>query len=723
MLHEALTSSDNTRQREIASQLDLYLQSPEFSCYLLLVLQDQSTAQQVRLTAGHTLKAAVEKVEVYTPETLQYLRTGVEAALYDAVANVAAALYSRHRPWSSLLQHIDALLVENPAVLEVLFGVLEDIQGNSDCAAVFDSAEFTQVLRPLIKKLVDFVPLHPTSMKCINQLLFIMPSALVSQVPAYCAAVLGQLGTYSREVAESVVVISTMRKDIVLKHFALFADYMLTCLGTPQANSACDFWGEWLLQPDCLKPYLGRLLAGVVDCLKLTDADLMDIMPETDADFRHDREEDPSCNWTIRREAAVLLDRISQALGGVCFIEVQSKIEALLSSSDWRTLEYGLLAFGALARGCRQSIAPFLPQMLPFLLTKMRAEHRLVRSMAIWAVSRFTEDFLAGEALRLYLQNLMQSVMEPDSLVQSAACTAFCILIVRCSPEVTHYLPELLQILATATSVYRGRAMLNLLDAVSSLCDALGETLRDPQYLSLIVAPLLSLWERTADDDRLLWTLMETFTSLLLAIGLGAKPWLISHLDRTHRVLKMALQDQFDKQFGVKALELVSTIIEVSEAELIEPVGAVVMTLLQSLYDADSSVKQYACAAVGSLAGFLPVLAAPVFDQLVEGLASCLKTVPQHQLDSETVFSGCNNAACALAELAVKYPEAMRPHVHSVLPKMLGAANEPCKISFYQAYMYCALGKFSCAEPSRLAAELPHTILKWSANISRQSCL
>lgn len=723
MLHEALTSSDNLRQREIAIQIDSYSLSPDFSCYLIQLLQDQRLALPVRLTAGHTLKAAIEKVEVFTHETLQYLRIGIEAALYDtsvlsAVRNVAAALFSRHGPWSTLLQHIDALLAENPQVLEVLFNVVEDIQGNSESASIFDSTEFTKVLRPLITKLIDLVPSQPVAMKCINQLLFIMPSALVSQVPAYCQAVLDKLRQYSAEVAESVVVISTMRKDIVLSNFPAFAEYMLTCLQTPHAKAACDFWGEWLQYSDSLKPYLDRLLSGLTDCLRLSDVDLMDIMPETDAEFRYEKD-DEAGNWTIRREAAMLLDRIATSMGGQCFTILQSKIEALLLDSDWRTQESGLLAFGALAIGCKKTITPFLPQLIPFLLEKIRAEHRLVKSMAIWTVSRFTDDFLSGEALRVYLQSLMQSVMERDSLVQSSACTAFCILIVRCSPEVTQYLPDLLQILATATTIYRGRALLNLLDAVSSLCDAFGETLKDPRFMEPLVSPLIVLWEKTQDNDRVLWTLMETFTSLFLAIGLEARHWMPGFLNRAHRLLCLSLDDHLEKQFGVKALELIATIIEVAAHELFDALGSVLPSLLRSLHDPDLSIKQYASAAIGCLASFVPELTAPLVNQIVERLTEGLKTVPQHHLNSETVFSCCNNAACALAELAVKYPDAVRPYVSEVLLKLINAANEPSKISFYQAYMYCSIGKFGCADSLSFSSVLPKIIHKWSPNMSK----
>mmetsp|Transcript_10799 Transcript_10799/g.21139 ORF Transcript_10799/g.21139 Transcript_10799/m.21139 type:complete len:821 (+) Transcript_10799:59-2521(+) len=725
LLVEAISSADNVKQREIAIQIDSYSQNPDFSCYLMILMQDQNIPQHIRLAAGHTLKGAIEKVEAYTPETLSFLRVGTETAIYDtaivsAVRSVAAALFCKHGPWSTLLQHIEVILTENPSVLEILLCVLEDIQGNSDFAKTLDSTEFTQVLKPLIKKVIDAVGVYPTSMKCINQLLFIMPSAMVSQVPAYCEAVLRQLGQIAPEVAESVVVISTMRKDIVLKYFQQFAEYMLACLKTPLAKTACDFWSEWLQYTECLKPYLGRLLEGVVDCLRLTEEDLMDIMPETDSDFRYDKDEEAN-NWTVRREAAMLMDRLAKAVGGECFNLLQPKIEALLLSTEWKTQECGLLAFGALALGCRQAISPFLPQLMPFLLEKARAEHRLVKSIAIWTLSRFTDDFLSGDGLRTYLQCLMQSVMEQDALVQSAACTAFCILIIRCSREVMAYLPDLLQILAAAATIYHGRALLNLLDAVSSLCDALGEALKEPAYLSLLVSPLLSLWDKTPDNDRALWTLMETFTSLLLAIGKESRPWILAHLERCHRVLKLALQDQLEKQFGVKALELIAMIVEVWGRELFDAFASIMPSVLMSLDDPDGFMKQYACAVIGCVASFVPELAAPAFDPIVEKLAKCLATVPQHQLNSEPVFLCCNNAACALSELAVKYPDAMRPHVPNVLPKMLAAANEPCKMQFFQAYMYCSLSKYSVACPEFFALALPKIIQKWTSNMTKIS--
>ena len=87
----------------------------------------------------------------------------------------------------------------------------------------------------------------------------------------------------------------------------------------------------------------------------------------------------------------------------------------------------------------------------------------------------------------------MKSIMSNENIVQQAACTAFCILISRNPEELYGYLDSILNIFGTCLEFYKGKALINLLDAVCSVADILGNSLKDVKYVGLLFDPVYKL--------------------------------------------------------------------------------------------------------------------------------------------------------------------------------------------------------------------------------------
>ena len=82
-------------------------------------------------------------------------------------------------------------------------------------------------------------------------------------------------------------------------------------------------------------------------------------------------------------------------------------------------------------------------------------------------------------------------------------------------------LQAILTALGEALTHYTRKNLRMLYDALSTLADALGSAMSDPQLLQLFMPPLLQKWQSFADEDRDLLPLMEVFAGLACNLGVS----------------------------------------------------------------------------------------------------------------------------------------------------------------------------------------------------------
>ena len=93
--------------------------------------------------------------------------------------------------------------------------------------------------------------------------------------------------------------------------------------------------------------------------------------------------------------------------------------------------------------------------------------------------------------------------------VQEAGCSAFATLEEQAGPLLIPYLKPILQHLRVGFDRFQHKNLLILYDAILTLADSVGEALNHPEYIELLVPPLLSKWEEIGDEDRGLVSLLE----------------------------------------------------------------------------------------------------------------------------------------------------------------------------------------------------------------------
>ena len=104
--------------------------------------------------------------------------------------------------------------------------------------------------------------------------------------------------------------------------------------------------------------------------------------------------------------------------------------------------------------------------------------------------------------------------------VQEAGCSAFATLEEQAGPLLIPYLKPILQHLRVGFDRFQHKNLLILYDAILTLADSVGQALNQPDYINLLVPPLLSKWESIGDEDRGLVSLLEvcTYSSYLMAV-------------------------------------------------------------------------------------------------------------------------------------------------------------------------------------------------------------
>ena len=171
------------------------------------------------------------------------------------------------------------------------------------------------------------------------------------------------------------------------------------------------------------------------------------------------------------------------------------------------------------------------------------------------------------------MEGLLRTVYDNNKKVQEAGCSAFATLEEQAGPLLIPYLKPILEHLRVGFDRFQHKNLLILYDAILTLADSVGSSLNSPEYVELLVPPLLRKWEQLGDEDRGLVSLLECLSSVAVALGPGFQPFAVPVYNHTHRLIHhVLLQEQHwqagaiadppDKEFLVAALDLMSGLVQ-----------------------------------------------------------------------------------------------------------------------------------------------------------------
>ncbi|KAL9937734.1 hypothetical protein V8E36_003279 [Tilletia maclaganii] len=398
---------------------------------------------------------------------------------------------------------------------------------------------------------------------------------------------------------------------------------------------------------------------------------------DSDDEFYDDDDEDDLAgDWNLRKCSAAALDVLAIEFGDELLDILLPYLRERLFSEEWLHRESGILALGAIAQGCIGGIQPHLPNLVPLLINTFQDTKPLVRSIACWTLSRYSSwcvQYKGPDGQTPFflpaMEGLLGMVLDGNKRVQEAGCSAFATLEEEAGTDLTPVLGPILSTLVRAFEKYQRKNLLILYDAIGTLADSVGNELNRPEYVQVLLPPLVQKWQSLDDLDEDLIPLLECMSSVTIAVGPGFLEFSPPVFERCVRIVNNQLtilaqeaQKQGDERtfermtetFIIVALDLLSGLTQglgTNIQPLVATSNPALLPLLYLCIRCDSApIRQSSYALLGDLA-------ISAFDLLRAHLPSIMPDLIQqiepNPLDENV--SVCNNAAWAAGEIALQY--------------------------------------------------------------------
>ncbi|XP_010548121.1 PREDICTED: transportin-1 [Tarenaya hassleriana] len=784
LLEQQISPSSAVDKSQIWQQLQHFSQSPDFNNYLAFILvRAEGRSIEVRQAAGLLLKNNLRGAYAsITPENQKYIKSellpclgAADKQIRTTVGTIISVIVQLEgvSGWPELLPALVNCLDSNDLIhmegaMDALSKVCEDVP------QVLDLEVPGLAERPItifLPRLFQFFQSPHTSLRklalgSVNQYIITMPAALYHSMDKYLQGLFLLANDSAPEVRKLVcsafVQLIEVSPSFLEPHVRNVMEYILQVNKDPDeevALEACEFWSAYCdaqLPPDNLKEFLPRLIPVLLsnmayadDDESLLDAEEDESQPDRDQDLKPrfhtsrfhgsedaDDDDDDSFNvWNLRKCSAAALDILSNVFGDEILPTLMPLIQAKLSTAGdeaWKEREAAVLALGAIAEGCINGLYPHLSEIAAFLLPLLDDKFPLIRSISCWTLSRFSKYIIQEsghqkgyEQFEKVLMGLLQRLLDTNKRVQEAACSAFATLEEEAAEELVPHVGVILQHLMCAFGKYQRRNLRIVYDAIGTLADSVSGELNKPAYLEILMPPLIAKWQQLSNSDKDLFPLLECFTSIAQALGVGFSQFAQPVSQRCMDILQsqqLAKVDpasagaQYDKEFIVCSLDLLSGLSEglgsgieslVSQSNLRD-------MLLKCCMDEAPDVRQSAFALVGDLARVCPVHLSPRLSEFLDIASKQLNV----NLLRDTI-SVANNACWAIGELAVKVRQEVSPvviNVVSCLGLILQHGENINKSLIENSAI--TLGRLAWVRPDLVAPHMEHFMQPWCIALS-----
>ena len=428
--------------------------------------------------------------------------------------------------------------------------------------------------------------------------------------------------------------------------------------------------------------------------------------------------------WNLRKCSAAALDVLASTFHASVFNIALPYLKENLRHQDWPNREAAVLAIGAVAEGCMNTIIPHLPELVPYLISLLNDVEPAVRVITCWALGRYSgwASHLESTAnKKLFFEPMMEGILyrmlDKNKRVQESAASAFANLEERASKELTPYCSPIIQQFVLCFEQFKDKNMFILYDCVQTLAEQVGPPLRKQDLVDALMPAIINRWSKVSDESQELFPLLECLSYVATALGDTFAPFALPIFARCVRIIHQNLEryllavhnepmDKPDKDFLVTSLDLLSAVIQALEpaksGELVVSSQPRFFDLLMfCMEDPNNDVRQSSYALLGDCAvnifpqlhTFLPSLVPILIRQLdLENLRDD---------DADTGFSVINNACWSCGEIAMKYKQGMAPFVEKIYQSLTSIMNNPQVPTSVSENAVIALGRLGvdCSEP------------------------
>ncbi|CAG0890893.1 unnamed protein product [Darwinula stevensoni] len=686
--------------------------------------------------------------------------------------------------WPELLPRLCELLdSEEYLICEGAFGAMQKIC--EDSAEVLDSDVLNRPLKILIPKFLSFFNhssprIRSHAVACVNQFIIGRTEALMEHIDTFLANLSALATDNDRDVRKNVcralVMLLEVRMDRLIPQMHNIIEYMLMRTQDNEDNDesvaleACEFWLSLAEQPICrdvLAPHLPRLVPILVRSMKYSESDIIllhgdieedademvpdreeDIKPRfyrskkhvqqhqleansvimTDGEADSDGELDDDSllsDWNLRKCSAAALDMLANVFREDILPVLLPILKETLLHQEWQIKESGILALGAIAEGCMNGMIPHLPELVPYLINCLSDKKALIRSITCWTLSRYSHWVVMqphDAYLKPLMDQLLKRILDSNKRVQEAACSAFATLEEEACTELVPYLDYILQTLVRAFDKYQHKNLLILYDAIGTLADSVGHHLNRPEYINMLMPPLMKKWYMLKDDDKDLFPLLECLSSVATALQSGFLPHSEAVYQRCVHLIENSLAqsawsmqypDQCeapDKDFMIVALDLLSGLAEGLNGDIEQLVtnSSLLKLLFQCMQDPIPEVRQSSFALLGDLTK-------ACFKHIEPHISDFLPILGQN-LNPEFI-SVCNNATWAIGEIAVKLGSEMNSYIPMILNQLIMIINRPNTPKTLLENTAITIGRLGYVCPDDVAPYLGQFIRPWCMSL------
>lgn len=778
-------SPDTATQRAVQQKLEELNKFPDFNNYLIFVLtkltsEDEPTRSLSGLILKNNVKAHFQK---FLPVVTEFIKQECLSAVGDPSPLIRAtvgilittiASKGELTTWPELLPALCSMLdSEDYNVCEGSFGALQKIC--EDSAELLDSDALNRPLNVLIPKFLQFFrhsspKIRSHAIACVNQFIITRTQALMIHIDSFLEN-LFHLATdddpeVRKNVCRALVMLLEVRMDRLIPHIHNIIEYMLMRTQDPDesvALEACEFWLSLADQPICkeaLSPHLTRLVPILVQGMKYSEIDVIllkgdveedEMIPDREEDIRprfhksrthtikhaeengeEEEEEDDGMDddsslsdWNLRKCSAAALDVLANVFREELLPVLVPILKEMLFHQEWEIKESGILALGAIAEGCMSGMIPHLSELIPYLINSLSDKKALVRAITCWTLSRYSHWVVSqphDNYLKPLMTELLKKVLDGNKRVQEAACSAFATLEEEACTELVPYLGFILETLVFAFSKYQHKNLLILYDAIGTLADSVGHHLNKPDYINLLMPPLIQKWNILKDEDKDLFPLLECLSSVATALQSGFLPYCepvyrrcVSLVEQTlnQHIANTQNPEQFeapDKDFMIVALDLLSGLAEGLDGHIEKLVinSNIMQLLYQCMQDPMPEVRQSSFALLGDLTK-------ACFQHVLPCISDFLPILGQN-LNPEFI-SVCNNATWAIGEISIKLGQDTRPYIPLVLSQLIVIINKPNTPKTLLENTAITIGRLGYVCPHEVAPLLQQFVRQWCTSL------
>jgi transportin-1 len=399
-------------------------------------------------------------------------------------------------------------------------------------------------------------------------------------------------------------------------------------------------------------------------------------------------------NWTLRKCCSKVLDKLSTIFPEIVIDVLQPYLENSMQSPEWIIKERSILVLGAIGVGCYDILKPNLNNLIDYLIKELNHQNKLVKAIACWTISRFTQFLLidnlsenSDELLKSYLSELLKTMLDKESIVQEAACTAFITAITTKPEKLSPFFFDIIKIITMALEFYKGNSLLTLYDTISILTENYVEQFSNFETIQGLLLLILKKWYglMNVSSNELInnQANMAIFDVTCSIIKVSGTLMSVYFEDLINSSINLISKNYNDKEITSKCLEIISSLCQglkekVRESNHKYKIVDIIFQLLES-YNQDSFLKQFLLPLIGDICLVDAKLLQNNIDYFIKILIRDMN-LPESSKNGKLemdVVSLCNNACWTIGLISLSYPEKIKHYVSEIIEKIIKIISLP----------------------------------------------